>query len=75
MGQQLFDEVVLAWRQRSLLSDEHFTVDGTLIEAALRPSSRETPAHQTYGASLETWPETGFAGWSAILEASRNSEG
>ena len=24
---------------------------------------------------LETWPETGFAGWSAILEASRNSEG
>jgi hypothetical protein len=33
VGQQLFDEVVLA-DQRSLLSDEHFTVDGSLIEAA-----------------------------------------
>lgn len=34
VGQQLFDEVVLAADQRGLLSDEHFTVDGTLIEAA-----------------------------------------
>ena len=35
VGQQLFDEVVLAADRRSLLSDEHFTVDGTLIEAAV----------------------------------------
>ena len=34
VGQQLFDEVVLAADRRSLLSDEHFTVGGTLIEAA-----------------------------------------
>jgi len=34
VGQVLFDEVVLAADQRGLLSDEHFTVDGTLIEAA-----------------------------------------
>jgi transposase len=34
VGQQLFDEVVLAADRRGLLSDEHFTVDGTLIEAA-----------------------------------------
>ena len=34
MGQQLFDEVVAAAHERGLLSDEHFTVDGTLIEAA-----------------------------------------
>ena len=34
VGQQLFDEVVLAADRRSQLSDEHFTVDGTLIEAA-----------------------------------------
>ena len=34
VGQQLFDEVVLAADRRNLLSDEHFTVDGTLIEAA-----------------------------------------
>jgi transposase len=33
-GQQLFDEVVADAHERRLLSDEHFTVDGTLIEAA-----------------------------------------
>ncbi|MFQ5861478.1 MAG: IS5 family transposase [Dehalococcoidia bacterium] len=33
-GQQLFDEVVAQAQGRGLLSDEHFTVDGTLIEAA-----------------------------------------
>lgn len=34
VGQQLFDEVVAEAQERGLLSDEHFTVDGTLIEAA-----------------------------------------
>ena len=34
VGQALFDEVVLEADQHGLLSDEHFTVDGTLIEAA-----------------------------------------
>lgn len=34
IGRQLFDEVVLEADLRGLLSDEHFTVDGTLIEAA-----------------------------------------
>ena len=34
IGQQLFDEVVGHAHERGLLSDEHFTVDGTLIEAA-----------------------------------------
>ena len=34
VGQALFDEVVMAADRRGLLSDEHFTVDGTLIEAA-----------------------------------------
>ena len=34
VGQQLFDEVVAEAHERDLLSDEHFTVDGTLIEAA-----------------------------------------
>src|SRR4051812_41043354 len=33
VAQQFFDEVVLAADRRGLLSDEHFTVDGTLIEA------------------------------------------
>ena len=34
VGQKLFDEVVAEAHGRGLLSDEHFTVDGTLIEAA-----------------------------------------
>ena len=33
MGQALFDEVVWEADRRGLLSDEHFSVDGTLIEA------------------------------------------
>ena len=33
IGQGLFDEVVLEADLRGLLSDEHFSVDGTLIEA------------------------------------------
>jgi transposase len=34
VGQALFDEVVVQAQEQGLLSDEHFTVDGTLIEAA-----------------------------------------
>ena len=34
VSQQFFDQVVLAADRFGLLSDEHFTVDGTLIEAA-----------------------------------------
>jgi transposase len=34
VAQQFFDEVALAADQLGLLSDTHFTVDGTLIEAA-----------------------------------------
>ena len=33
----LFDEVVWAADQEGLLSDEHFSVDGLLIEVAARP--------------------------------------
>jgi transposase len=33
VGHQLFNEVVAEAQERGLLSDEHFTVDGTLIEA------------------------------------------
>ena len=31
VGHQLFDELVLTVDRRSLLSDEHFTVDGTAV--------------------------------------------
>jgi len=48
IGQQLFDEVVGEAHTRGLLSDEHFTVDGTLIEAAaslksFKPRDGEPP--------------------------------
>jgi len=48
LGQRLFDEVVAEAQERGLLSDEHFTVDGTLIEAAaslksFRPRDGEPP--------------------------------
>lgn len=48
IGQQLFDEVVGEAHARGLLSDEHFTVDGTLIEAAaslksFKPRDGEPP--------------------------------
>ena len=34
VGQALFDEVVLEADHQGLLSDEHFSVDGTLVKAA-----------------------------------------
>ena len=34
IGQSLFDQVVVEADRHKLLSDEHFSVDGTLIEAA-----------------------------------------
>ena len=48
VGQQLFDQVLSEAHTRGLLSDEHFTVDGTLIEAAaslksFKPRDGEPP--------------------------------
>lgn len=48
IGQQLFDEVLGEAHVQGLLSDEHFTVDGTLIEAAaslksFKPRDGEPP--------------------------------
>ena len=49
LGQRLFDEVAVQADAHGLLSDEHFTIDGTLIEAAAslkswRPREGEPPA-------------------------------
>ena len=49
VGQALFDEVVMAADRHGLLSDEHFTVDGTLIEAtaslkSFRPRDGDPPS-------------------------------
>lgn len=48
VAQRFFDEVVKMARRASLLSDEHFTVDGTLIEAwaslkSIRPKDGPPP--------------------------------
>ena len=43
-GQALFDEVVWEADSRGLLSDEHFSVDGTLIEAV--DQHQELPAER-----------------------------
>lgn len=48
VARQFFDEVVLAADRLHLLSDEHFTVDGTLLEAAASLKSftpKDGPPH------------------------------
>ncbi len=49
IGQALFDEVVWEADREGLLSDEHFSVDGTLIEAAasIKSFRRRDEEHQT----------------------------
>ena len=48
VGQALFGEVVLEADRQGLLSDEHFTVDGTLIEAAAsHPRTATRPGQPT----------------------------
>ena len=51
VGQALFDQVICEADERGLLSHEHFSVDGTLIEAAasmrsFRPKGQEPPPDQ-----------------------------
>ena len=48
-----FDQVLAQTRERDLLSDEHFTVDGTLIEAwagqkSFKRKEAESPSHPPY---------------------------
>ena len=60
-GQQLFEEAILAADRRSLLSDEHFTMDGALIVAAtslksVKPRDVDPPLNDGDGnSSLLTW--------------------
>ena len=49
IAQEILGEVVIEARRRRLISDEHFSVDGTLLQAwaslkSLRPRDGETPA-------------------------------
>jgi transposase len=57
VGRALFDRVVRAAGERGLLSDEHFTVDGSLIEAAaslksFKPRDGEPPAGGASGSDV-----------------------
>ena len=62
-GQALFDEVVWAANGEGLLSDEHFCVDGTLIEAAASPraSVPRTDRHRlrTTIPAIRPWTSAG----------------
>jgi transposase len=56
VSRRFFDEVVLQADERGLLSDEHFSVDGTLIEAAaslksFRPKDEPPPPPRPDGGS------------------------
>ena len=61
VGQALFDEVVLEADRQGLLSDEHFTVDGTLIEAAasLKSFKPRAPRRPTLTRAIPRWTSMG----------------
>ena len=76
VGQQLFDEVVLAADRRSLLSDEHFTVDGTLIEAAaslksFKPRDAEPRPRTTATGATPRWTFMGTGAPTPLIRARR----
>ena len=65
IGRALFDEVVWEADRQSLLSDEHFSVDGTLIEAAAsiksfrrRDEERQPPDDDSGNPSVDFHGET-----------------
>ena len=60
VSRRFFDEVVLQADERGLLSDEHFSVDGTLIEAAarlksFRPKDEPPPPRPDGGSPSNRW--------------------
>ena len=57
MAREFFTRVVAQARSLQLLSDEHFTVDGTLVEAWASLKSFK-PRHQGPTASRPTTPAT-----------------
>ena len=67
VGQALFDEVVWEADRRGLLSDEHFSVDGTLIEAW--PASRVSDGEMR-GATARRRPRQPVGGlsWGEVEE-------
>jgi transposase len=76
VGQALFDEVVLAADRQGLLSDEHFTVDGTLIEAAaslksFKPRDVGTRPPMTATPVTPRWTFMGRSGAMPLIRALR----
>ena len=66
VGRALFDEVVWTAEGEGLLSDEHFSVDGTLIEAAASPGAsgprRERRRTRTMIRATRRWTSGGSIG-------------
>jgi transposase len=69
VSRQFFDEVVMQADRLGLLSDEHFTVDGTLIEAAASLKSfRPKDEPPTDAARVTTRP---IGGWTSMASSAR----
>ena len=69
VAQRFFDEVVRQAAGLGLLSDEHFTVDGTLIEAAASLKSLPSEGHTSVGyATRRSWQPDGQLPRRAALE-------
>ena len=61
VAQAFFEQVLKLARQQDLLSDEHFTVDGTLIEAWAGQKSfqkKDTPSGPRPRSKQSTWTST-----------------
>ena len=73
VGQALFGEVVLEADRQGLLSDEHFTVDGTLIEAAasLKASNPRTAIRPVQPTPTRATPRLTSMGNGAAMPAIR----
>jgi hypothetical protein len=55
IAESFFQAVLKQGRERNLLSDEHFTVDGTLLEAWASLKSFQRKEWQAYGSAGRSW--------------------
>ena len=55
IAEAFFQAVLKQARERSLLSDEHFTVDGTLLEALGEFEEFSAKGWQAYGSAGRSW--------------------
>ena len=71
VSRQFFDEVVVQADRLHLLSDEHFTVDGTLIEAAASLKSFRPKDEPPTGCRQLERAIRPIAGWTSAASSAR----